>query len=338
MDNSKHVEVLVTGATGLLGSHVIIELLKSDTPIKAIVRDQKMAQQSLRLLFDFYSIDFDQKLSLIQFLEGDLLDFSFMNDALNGVNSIFHCAGLVPSHIIKPQFLFRSHVEATAQLVNLSLFHGITWFGHTSSVATLGPNPEGLVDEDYFWKPGKHHSYYAQVKYLSEQEVWRAKEEGLPVFIINPSVLVGPSMFNRGSFEIFSKVAKGLPFYLAGKSGYVDVRDTAAFFVQQWRNKTQGIRVISSAENLEQKQFLTHVALQLHKKAPKYRIRKSWFMLGALLERLIPFRKHQLSRDLYKMASSRNAYKNRRSIVLGAEYRNIEAAIENTIRFINFRG
>jgi dihydroflavonol-4-reductase len=338
MDKAKDAEVLVTGATGLLGSHIILELLKSEIPIKAIVRDKKSAQQSLRLLFDFYSIDFDQKISLVQLLEGDLLDFSFMDEALLGVKTIFHCAGLVPSQKIKPQLLFRSHVEVTAQLVNLSLFHGISWFGHTSSVATLGPNPDGLVDEEYFWKPGKHHSYYSHVKYLAEQEVWRGKEEGLPVFIINPSVLVGPSLFNRGSFEIFSKVSKGLLFYLAGRSGYVDVRDTAAFFVQQWKNNTQGIRVISSAENLEQLQFLTHVSSHLNKKAPKYRIGNSMFMFGALLERLIPFRKNQLSPDLFKMASSRNAFDNSRSISLGAEYRNITSAIENTARFINFRG
>jgi nucleoside-diphosphate-sugar epimerase len=205
-------------------------------------------------------------------------------------------------------------------------------------VATLGPNPDGLVDEDYFWKPGKHHSYYAQVKYYAEQEVWRGKEEGLPVFIINPSVLVGPSTFNRSSFEVFRKVSGGLPFYLSGSSGYVDVRDTAAFFVQQWSIKTKGIRVISSAENLEQIEYLTRVALALNKKPPAYRIGKYMFFMGSFLERLLPFKEKQLSSNLYKMASSRNAYDNNRSIELGAHYRSIDEAIENTVRFINFRG
>jgi nucleoside-diphosphate-sugar epimerase len=337
MDKSTDSGVLVTGATGTLGSHVIIELLRSDIPLKVLVRNIATAQTALRRLFDFYALDFDQKLKLIHWIEGDICDFSLMDDTLSHVQSVFHCAGWVPSHNIKPNLLFRSHVEATTQLVNLSLFHGVKWFGHTSSVATLGPNTEGLVDEDYFWKPGKHHSYYSQVKYLAEQEVWRGKEEGLHVFIINPSVLVGPAMFNRGSFELFNKVTKGLPFFINGSSGYVDVRDSAAFFVQQWQKGVHGIRVICSAENLEQKEFLSRVALKLNKKPPSYRVGRSMFLLGSFLERLLLIKKKQLSSDLYKMASSRNAYDNTRSVELGAHYRSIEEAIENTARFINFQ-
>ena len=55
-----------------------------------------------------------------------------------------------------------------------------------------------------------HNSNYAISKYLSEQEVWRGIQEGLPAVIINPSVILGPGDWRKGSSKIFQKVWEGL--------------------------------------------------------------------------------------------------------------------------------
>jgi nucleoside-diphosphate-sugar epimerase len=327
--------ILVTGASGLIGSHILLELLQQGHALRALTRNSNKAIVFFSRLLKHYQLD--EKLSAgIIWIEGDLRDVARYDEYLHSIETVFHCAGLVSTASSDRKKMYEVNVRCTADLVNHCLNTSVKWFGHMSSVASLGPNPEGLVDEDYFWKQDKNHSNYALSKYLSEQEVWRAKEEGLAVQVFNPAVVVGPSAENGNLHKLYNRLMRGMPFYLKGSSGFIDVRDLATFCVLQWTKKVSGTRVIISAENLSQHDFLQIVCTALNVSPPRYALNKTVFKIASATEFIIRFgqsKKCLLQNDLYKMGSSKNRYDNQKSLQMGAQYQSIKEAIENSVRF-----
>ena len=327
--------IFVTGASGLIGSHILLELLQQGHAVRALTRNSHKAIAFFSCLLRHYNLD-ENLSSGITWIEGDLRDIARYDEYLNSVETVFHCAGLVSTASSDRNKMLDVNVRCTADLVDYCLNTSVKWFGHMSSVASLGPNPEGFVDEDYFWKQDKNHSNYALSKYLSEQEVWRAKEEGLAIQIFNPAVVIGPTGENGNLNTLYSRLKRGMPFYLNGSSGFIDVRDLASFCVLQWTKKTSGSRVILSAENLSQKEFLQIVCTALNVSPPRYPLSKTVFKIGSAVEfilRLGQSKKRLLQNDLFKMGSSKNRYENQKSLQMGAHYRPIKEAVENSVRF-----
>jgi nucleoside-diphosphate-sugar epimerase len=327
--------ILVTGASGLIGSHILLELLQQGNTVRALTRNSNNAEAFITRLLSHYSLD-ATLISKIEWIEGDLRDVARYDSFLHSVETVFHCAGIISTAPADRTTMHAINVQCTCDLVNHCLNSSLKWFGHMSSVATLGPNPEGLVDEDFFWKQDKNQSAYALSKYLSEQEVWRAKEEGLPVCVFNPSVVIGPTGENGNLHKLVRQLKKGLTFYLNGRSGFVDVRDLAKFCVLQWKKNTQGARIIVNAENLTQQEFLKRICLKINASAPKYSISKSLFRLASIAEKFLKFNRPQnriLHKDLFKMGSSANRYDNRKSIEMGAIYHSTDDAINNMVKF-----
>ena len=108
-------------------------------------------------------------------------------------------------------------------------------------------------------------------KYLSEQEVWRGIQEGLPAVIINPSVILGPGDWSRGSAKIFQKVWEGLKFYSSGGSGYVDVVDVSKSLINLMDSEVINERYIVNSENLLFRTIFDWIAEDLDK--PKANIK-----------------------------------------------------------------
>ena len=328
--------VLVTGASGLIGSHILLELISKGYPVRALSRNISRSSAFISKLLVHYDLSLEL-IDRVTWIEGDLRNAALYEPLLDSIETVFHCAGIVSTASFEQAEMNDVNVRATADLVNYCLQSPIKWFGHMSSVASLGPNPDGLVDEDFFWKNDKNQSAYALSKYLSEQEVWRAKEEGLPVFILNPSVVVGPGQIGSSSFsKLIAQLKKGLPFYLSGSSGFVDVRDLATFSVLQWQKNEQGKRVIVSAENRTQLAFFQSICKCIGVSAPTYRANKLLYNLASMFERLAKLgnaRKCNLHSDLYKMGTSKNRYDNGKSISMGATYRSLEDSIQNALAF-----
>lgn len=330
--------IFVTGATGLIGSHILLELLQQGYAVRALSRDVGKAIVFFSRLVKHYNLD--EKYSAgITWIEGDLRDAARYSEYLHSVESVFHCAGLISTGASDRHTMFDLNIRCTADLVNHCMNSSVNWFGYMSSVASLGPNPEGMVDEEYFWKQDKNQSNYAVSKYLAEQEVWRAKEEGLAVQVFNPAVVIGPCSEKSNLHTLFSRLRGGMPFYLNGSSGFVDVRDLAAFCILQWNTNVTGSRVILSAENLSQLEFLQSVCAVLQVAPPRIALNKTAFNLFSAAEfvvRLGKSTKCLLKQDLFKMGSSKNSYDNQKSLRMGATYRTIKEAIENSVHFSNY--
>jgi len=249
--------ILVTGGTGLLGSCLIRMLLPKGYRVRALRRPDS----PMDLLGD--------AASRIDWVEGDVTDIVALEDAFKGVTHVFHCAAMVSFHPRDVDRMMQVNVEGTANLVNLALETGVQKFIYVSSIAALGRTKERPnLDESAKWVQSKANSKYALSKYLGEQEVWRGQVEGLPVAVVNPSIILGSGFWNLGSARFFKQIDEGLKFVPVGNSGFVDVRDVAGFMVRLMESDVTGQRYILNAENIPFRAFFKLVAASLDKKPP----------------------------------------------------------------------
>lgn len=334
--NTNKPSLLITGASGMVGGHIALLLIETGIGVRLLVRNRIKTEQYLKELIGFYKLGINLNNSNIEWFEGDLNDIPSLEIAIQGITSVIHTAALVSVYSSDTSKMNKTNIEGTANLVNLALAHKIEWFGYVSSVATLGPNPDGLVDEDYFWKPGKHHTIYATSKYMAEQEVWRGQEEGLKVLVVNPAFIVGPSNEERSSARVFFQLNRGMPAYINGEGGYVDVRDVAQAMVDFWRNQESNKRVILSSENLTTKSFLQKSAIAVNAKIPNREVTDWIVKVACRIDGLISFflrKRPVLTKDLVKMSISKNKYDNQKSVHLGVKYRSIDQSLTEIAPF-----
>ena len=263
--------ILVTGGTGLLGSHLLFELVNAGKSVRAI-RRRPGREAMVRKVFSYYSDRADELFGRIQWFDADLMDFGAIEDALEGVTEVYHAGAVVSFYPRDHKTMLRVNIEGTANLVNLSLAKGVEKFCYVSSVATLGrAENNGTSDEETFWVPSKKNSVYSKSKYGAEREVWRGMEEGLNALIVNPSVIIGPGYWDENS-GLFRLVHKGLKYYTKGVNGYVDARDVARAMHLLMENRCFGERFIASAANLSYQEFFNLVAKHMNKPAPSVNV------------------------------------------------------------------
>ncbi|MDB5190761.1 MAG: dihydroflavonol-4-reductase [Segetibacter sp.] len=246
--------ILVTGGTGLVGSHLITELVTQGKPVKALYRSaipEVTGQQN------------------IEWVQGDILDVMALEDAMQGVTEVYHCAAIVSFHKSEKGQMFKTNVEGTANVVNACLDAGVKKLCFVSSVAALGrirKNQE--VNETMNWSQETSNSNYGKSKYYAEMEVWRGIAEGLPAVIVNPVIILGSGDWNSGSSGIFKSAYNEFPWYTEGVSGFVDVKDVVAAMIQLTKLDVSGERFILSAGNYSYRHIFTTIAKSFSKKSP----------------------------------------------------------------------
>ena len=259
--------ILVTGGTGLVGSHLLFDLLRSGKQVRAIKR-KTSDTGIIQKIFSYYSDTPELLAAKIDWVDADLLDFASIEDALAGVSEVYHAGAVVSFYPDDHKKMLKVNIDGTANLVNLALEKNINKFCHVSSVSTLGrADNNGLTDEENFWVPSGKNSVYAISKYGAEREVWRGMEEGLNAVIINPSVIIGPGFWNDNS-GLFRLVWKGLKFYTKGVNGYVDVKDVVKAMILVMEKNLFNERFIVSSENISYQRLITIMARNLDKIPP----------------------------------------------------------------------
>ncbi len=273
--------VLVTGATGILGRIIMLELLKRGYTVRAAKRstsDLAEVRESLRYYTDAPDEFFDK----IEWVDVDFTDIHSLEHALKGISTVYHSAGKVSFYPADEEEIYKTNVTGTTNLLYACENSSVKEFCFISSVAVLdGLNDEGLMDEDSDFNPKLTHSPYAISKHLSEMEVWRASAEGLKTVIVNPGIILGSGNWNASSGELFSRLEK-YPFAMSGSTSYVDVRDVAQISVRLMEEKIFNERFILSAENCKYLDIATIVRKKLGKPEPKV-ISKSILNAGYLL-------------------------------------------------------
>ncbi|NCC72287.1 MAG: NAD-dependent epimerase/dehydratase family protein [Sphingobacteriia bacterium] len=325
--------IFVTGGTGLLGAHLLFELVQQHERVRALKRSTSNLNQ-VRKTFSWYSSDAEALFSKIEWVEGDLLDWPSIVSALEGVEKVFHCAGMVSFRKKDSQQLIFNNQQGTANLVNACQDKGNVRFCHVSSVSALGRAKQNeTLSEKSLWKPSGANSAYAISKYGAEREVWRANAEGLDMFIVNPSVIIGPGDWLSGSSQLFTTVYQGMPFYTGGITGYIDVRDVARIMIQLMKTNISGERFILSAEDLAFRQVLTLIAIAFNKKPPGIKLFKWMAEIGWRLDFVISLlgQPHKFTRQIARSAFNVHYYNNAKiSKLLNYSFIPIEESIKQT--------
>lgn len=261
--------ILVTGGTGLLGSHLLYELLKSEQKVRAIYRDAEKINE-VKLLFDYYSVDGNHGFESIEWVKGDILDLVSLEDAMEGINTVYHCAAFVSFCRKDFKLLIQINRMGTANVVNIALKFGVKKFGFVSSTAAFSGEEGVTVTESTKWQLSNETSGYSISKYNSEREVWRGSEEGMDMIIINPSIIFGAGKLTESSLTIFNTVKKGLKFYSPGSNAFVDARDVATCFVKLMKSELKNERFLCVAHNLKFRDAIGVIASELVVKSPSY--------------------------------------------------------------------
>jgi len=281
--------ILVTGGTGLAGSHLLLELTSQGKRPRALLR-KGSSTDFVKHVFRAYAGDPDRQFAMIEWVEGDVLDIFSLEDAMEGVKQVYHNAALVSFDRSKKDQMYRINIDGTANVVNAALEKGVGKICHLSSIATLGSaGKDSISDESTAWVTSRRNSHYAISKYNGEREIWRGTAEGLDAVVILPSVILGLADLNNGSMQIFKTILKGLPFYTSGMVGYVDARDIAKAQVFLMESGLRNERYIVSAENLPYREVLGMVADGFGKKRPCIRVNRTLALLAVYFFRTRSF-------------------------------------------------
>ncbi|MDX9747579.1 MAG: NAD-dependent epimerase/dehydratase family protein [Paludibacter sp.] len=263
--------IMVTGATGLVGSHLLWRLLQEEERVVAIMR-YTSSLRAVRAVFASYTDEPDTYLCRIDWRVAAVNNPEALDKALDGVTEVFHCAAVV-SLGGNSDSIADVNVEGTRLLVDLCLRKSIQRFYFVSSIAACGSYDEQRpIDENAPWIGMDQKSLYAQTKYLAEQEVWMAMRKGLSAAIVNPGVILGFSGVDSGSSMLFHRVRKGLPFYIDGGSGYVGVKDVVTALLLIRKKGIAGERYVLVSENTTNKEILSSMARGFGKRPPRIRI------------------------------------------------------------------
>jgi nucleoside-diphosphate-sugar epimerase len=336
--------ILLTGATGLLGMHVLYDLTEAGHQVRALYRNDLRISRVKRL-FAYYNAENTENLwARIEWFQAELDDLVALEDAFKNIDVVIHCAAMVSFRNDDFKKLVQINRFGTANMVNLALKHKVRWFCHASSTAAVGKAPERdnlNITEKSKWLEDVEVSGYAMSKYLAEKEVWRGIEEGLPAAMVNPCVIFGPGDWDESSLTIFRAVHRGLKFYAPGSNAFVDVRDIAKRILFLMEEPIVNERYLIVGENLTFKRMTTAIAARLGKKAPNIAV-PEWMMglawrLAAVFS-FITRKPTALTKDAAKSAFSNTSYSTAKmDTIYPHKYISLDNCIDNVVRYQEFQ-
>ncbi len=291
--------ILVTGASGFVGSAVLRKLVGRGLDVRALVRPSSDRRNLEGLPVDI--------------VEGDLTEPETLKPALRGCRGLFHVAADYRLWAPDPKPMFKANVEGTRTIMLTAGECGVERIVYTSSVAALGSVPgDGAADEDTPARFGDMIGPYKQSKFLAESEVREiAKSEGLPIIIVNPSTPIGPRDIKpTPTGRMIVEAASGrMPAYVDTGLNVVHVDDVAEGHLLAFEKGKAGERYILGGENLGLREILAVIAEITGGKAPRVRIPHNLIMPVAFFAeawtRLVGGREPFVTMDGLRMAKKK---------------------------------
>ena len=233
------MKVLVTGATGFVGGAVARVLAERGYQVRALVRPGRDA-------LDLRDLG-------VEPTEGDLLDGASLAAGVNGVEGVFHVAGVYAYWTADPAMLYRANVGGTKALLDAARRAGVRRVVFTSTVATLKwPGRGRLADERSVASLEEMTGHYKRSKWLGEQAALAANGDGLEVVAVNPTAPFGPGDARPTPTGriVLEFLKRRMPGYVQSGINVVDVADVAAGHVSAFERGRPGERYILGNENL----------------------------------------------------------------------------------------
>lgn len=258
------MKILVTGASGFLGSHLCRALIHSGHSVRALVRST-----SPRLALEGLVLDY---------AVGDLFDQTSLDAATKGMDMVFHCAGQV-AQWRRADEMIASHVQGTRNVISAAQRCGVQRLIYTSSVASLGlpeggPDHQGRfpwMDETHAWNTTRGVWPYGYAKHMAEQLVVQAVDDGLPAVILNPSVVFGSGDVHRYHVGLVGRMLAGRlpPVAPPGGLNAIHIDDVVGGHLAALQRGTLGSRYLLTGENLSHAELLQQVARALDRPGPR---------------------------------------------------------------------
>lgn len=290
--------ILVTGGTGLVGYHLLLQLSQEKEAIRAIYRSEKKLQHVKNL---FQAANQFSSFEKIDWVKADILNIPALEMAFTDVSYVYHCAAKVSFDLNDEEKLYQNNIVGTANVVNLCLSTNVKKLCYVSSIAALGNGTEHnlLVNEETERNNEAVRSDYSISKFGAEMEVWRGFQEGLDVVIVNPGVIFGNGFPKEGSALFIKNIKNGQLFYTLGKLGIVAVEDVVKAMTTLMKSTISGERFILVAEDVTYKELFDSIADNLQLNKPKYLVKKWQTQIVSVIEFIIStlfFRKRMLTK------------------------------------------
>ena len=317
--------IFVTGGTGFIGSYILRTLIKLGYKNISCLRKPGSVMNLVEPIT-----------TQINWIDGTLSDTEILYDHLQSADRIIHAAAIISFHSKDWKLMYKTNVEGTSNLVNAALAaNRIKKFVFISSIAALGRRQNNqTITENSNWEENRLNTPYAITKYLAELEIWRGSEEGLPIVILNPSIVLGSGFWEEGSIRIIKNIFDGLKYFPRGTTGFVDVRDVAKAAEILLRNDIIKERFIISCVNKSFQEIFQQIAYHLHKNPPETAV-------SPFMEKVIPWisyfatlfgeKDKIITRESLRSTNNNFIYLNEKSIQrLDFTYRPIETTIAET--------
>ncbi len=322
--------VLVTGGTGLVGSHLLLDLLQNNTPVRAIYREGSHLKR-VENVFSYYTEKAQELFQKIDWVRADLNDMDALDGAFKNVDQVYHAAALISFNPNDYRKLKKINAIGTANIVNLCIFHNVKKLCHVSTIGAIGKSTEGnKATEENDWN-SQEANVYGLTKHRAEMEVWRGSQEGLPVVIVNPGVIIGPGFWDSGSGDLFTTANKGYRYYPPGGTGFITVIDVVKMMTSLMQSDIVNQRYIAVADNLTYNQILTKLCKGLGKTAPTKKLKIWQLQIGRVFDfsrNLITKKGRRITKKAIRSLMHPEIYENGKiRKALGFEFESLDGAI-----------
>ncbi|MCC8019071.1 MAG: NAD-dependent epimerase/dehydratase family protein [Rikenellaceae bacterium] len=302
--------IVVTGASGMLGSYLVGELLTAGyTDITLLVRSLGSLDK-IRYIWDAEGYPYDPgTLDIAGFHPADE---NAVTEVCRGADTVINCAAMVAIGGTGREDMIATNVGIARTVSRAALRAGCRLLVHISSVAALRPSPEGRIDSRS--EPGyePNASPYAESKYLSELEIKKSAREGLQTITLNPVTILGHGGTKSGSTAIIPAIARGLPVYTHGITGWVDARDAGrAIALLPACREAVGRRFVISSCNATYRRLIAEGCRAAGKKKPRVALPKPVALAASETERLycrMTGRQRLLTPELVSILYGRHFY------------------------------
>ncbi len=265
--------VLLTGATGFVGSAVARKLLAAGYLVRALVRETSRLE-------NLHGLE-------LEIARGDVRQPDTLAKALEGCQGVFHVAADYRLWARDPSEIYASNVEGSRKVLRAAAHAGVRRIVYTSSVATLGLNTDGTpADEETPVGLDEMIGDYKRSKFLAEQAVCElAQQQGLDVVVVNPAAPVGPRDIKpTPTGQLIVDAASGrMPAYVDTGLDIVHVDDVAAGHLLAYERGMRGRRYVLGGENLSLLEILTRVAALAGRRPPTLRLPHAVVLPAAFL-------------------------------------------------------
>jgi dihydroflavonol-4-reductase len=325
------MNILVTGATGFVGSHVARLLFARGNSVRVLVR----ASSDLRALDGL----------AVERAVGDLRDPASLPAALQGIQRVFHVAADYRLWARDPREIYASNVTGTRNLLAAARTAGVEQFIYTSTVATIAVPREGaLPSEATAATLEEMIGHYKRSKFLAEQEALLAAAEGLPVVIVNPTTPVGPGDWKpTPTGKIILDFLQGnMPAYLDTGLNVVPVEDCALGHLLAAERGRAGERYILGGRNMTLKEILDVLARITGRPAPRICLPHAVAMAAGFVENAFSRalgREPQIPLEGVRMARHKMFVDGSKAVrELGYQPGPVEAALERAVHWYETNG